>query len=446
MANSSGTVVVIGAGLAGMTAAVYLSEAGYSVQVLEANPFLGGRTSSWTENRMEIESGLHRFLGFYTALPDVLRKVGVDLDTIVHWEDEIEVRMPDGVAAVIGLAPLHKPLKTFEAVFGNNDFLPPADKLAIGKMFAAGTKDYVSQPEELDQISVLAYARRHHVSKTAVQRLLVPLTEGIFFLPVAKYSMYNLMGLFMPYLKSLPKLRVGAFTGGMSEVMMVPLANFVRKHGGKICARAPVSKLLVEGDIVVGVKARGQEYRSDFVVLATSLYPAQQLIKKAFGGHAAFRDLLRLPNMPAVTFQLELKRPSMKIDRTTFGPGTALASFAEQSRTTFSGSPGRLSVILSPPKKFLNMPPEDILKIVLEDAERLGLHIADDVVAYRKVRLPNDFYSLATGSEALRPPQKTPIPGLVLAGDYTKQPYLATMEGAVVSGKLAAEAIFAQAK
>ena len=57
------------------------------------------------------------------------------------------------------------------------------------------------------------------------------------------------------------------------------------------------------------------------------------------------------------------------------------------------------------------------------------------------VRLPADFYSLSPGTDALRPPQQTPVAGLTLAGDYTRQEYLGTMEGAVVSGRLAARAV-----
>jgi 15-cis-phytoene desaturase len=118
-----------------------------------------------------------------------------------------------------------------------------------------------------------------------------------------------------------------------------------------------------------------------------------------------------------------------------------LASFAEESRTAFHQSPGRLSVILTPPEPFLDMDLADILEITCRDAERLGVRVRDHVVAYRVIKLPADFYSLAPGNDALRPPQATPIAGLTLAGDYTRQQYLATMEGAVVSGKLAADVV-----
>lgn len=436
------TVIVVGGGLAGMTAAIHLSEAGYDVQIFEAAAQLGGRTSSWDENGMTIESGLHRFLGFYRALPAVLQKVGIDLDHMLYWEDAIEIRLPDGISAVLGLAPLHKPLKTLETVLGNNDFLSPGDKASLVAMFVAAAKDYVSQPLELDTVSVAAYAKRHAVTKFALQRLLMPLTEGIFFVPVTQYSMYNLMGLLMPYLTSLPKLRVGAFRGGMSEIMMEPMAAYVAKHGGQIHTGKAVERLVVEDGHVQGVVVNDRPIAADYVVLAVSLYSAQVLLGHDFREHSGFQKLFRLPTMPAVTFQIELTAPSMDIDRTTFGPLTAMASFAEQSRTTFESSKGRLSIILSPPEKFIDMPSAQILEIILSEAKRLGVRMtADMIVDYRKVRLPHDFYSLKTGSEALRPSQATDIPGLVLAGDYTKQPYLATMEGAVVSGIEAANCI-----
>jgi 15-cis-phytoene desaturase len=145
--------------------------------------------------------------------------------------------------------------------------------------------------------------------------------------------------------------------------------------------------------------------------------------------------------MPSVNIQMELDRPSMPIDRVTFAPGTVLASFAEESRTTFRQSRGRFSVILTPPEPFLHMNDAQILEITCRDAERLGIHLKDRLIAYRVVRLPADFYELSPGTEALRPPQETPIPGLTLAGDYTRQQYIATMEGAVVSGRLAARAV-----
>jgi 15-cis-phytoene desaturase len=62
------------------------------------------------------------------------------------------------------------------------------------------------------------------------------------------------------------------------------------------------------------------------------------------------------------------------------------------------------------------------------------------------VRHPSEFYLLEPNSERLRPTQRTTVPGLALAGDYPKQPLICTMEGAVIAGRLAAEAVLADEK
>lgn len=424
-----------------MSAAVELTDAGHSVVVLESNSYIGGRTASWNENGMEVETGLHRFLGFYTALPELIQKVGVSLDDILCWEDEVEVRTTDNQDTTLGLAPLHKPAKTAWSLLGHNDFLPPSDKMALGKMFARALKQYHSDPTGLDSQTVLEVAKQNGVSDKAVRNILTPLTEGIFFVPVEDYSMHNLVGLFAPYATSMYKLRVGAFMGGMSEVMMKPMADYIAKSRGEVHLNSTVEKLLYKDGSVRGAVCNGHKVQVDHVILAASLVGAKEIIRKTFKDTRLFSKLLKLPTMPAVTFQIELSRPSMGIDRTTFGPETIFASFAEQSRTTFRNSAGRISIILAEPGKHINMPADEILSIIKQDAKRLRIDLSDNVLDYRKIPLPEDFYSLATGSEAKRPGQETVIPGLTLAGDYTKQQHLATMEGAVVSGRLAADIV-----
>ena len=87
-------VVVVGSGLAGLACAFRLAEAGRRVLVLEAGPVVGGRTASWVEGGMPVESGLHKFLGIYRAMPRLLRDAGVDPDSILAWVDEMAVHAP----------------------------------------------------------------------------------------------------------------------------------------------------------------------------------------------------------------------------------------------------------------------------------------------------------------------------------------------------------------
>jgi 15-cis-phytoene desaturase len=299
-------------------------------------------------------------------------------------------------------------------------------------------EDYAARPEELDRISILDYAHRHQVHPVVIEHLLKPLTSGIFFIPVERYSAYAFFGLVAPYLPNLSKLGIGAFRGGMTEVMAAPIADAITRKGGIVRTGVAVRELWFTEGRVRGVITEDGALSARHVVLATSVNAAQRFVRRHWQDDAWAKPMLTLRTMPAATMQIELDEPCMNVDHTTFGVGTSLACFSEQSRTTFRDLRGRLSIILAPAEKFIRMPPDQVMETVLADADKLGLRVRNHVRRYRMVNHPDDFYALEPGQDALRPDQATPVPGLTLAGDYTRQVFLATMEGAVVSGHRAA--------
>jgi 15-cis-phytoene desaturase len=140
---------------------------------------------------------------------------------------------------------------------------------------------------------------------------------------------------------------------------------------------------------------------------------------------------------------LELDCPGLTDDHIIFGANSILGTFGEQSHTTFEHSSGRISTFLTPTEPYINMSKDEVVAAVLADLKRQGVDVGDRMTNAVVVKHPSEFYLLEPGSEALRPLQRTSIPGLALAGDYTKQPYICSMEGAVISGRLAAEALVA---
>lgn len=439
--NDTSQVIVIGAGLAGLSCAFELVEKGLSVTVLEAAPQVGGRTANWNEDGMDVESGFHKFIGYYVALPELLQRAGIELDKIVHWEKTTQICHPEA-QGIFGLDPLKAPLKTIAGALGNNDLLSPMDKASLLPFFAAGFKDYVAHPEKLDQIPIRDYAFEHGVTIDALERLIEPLSSGIFFLPVEQYSTYAFFGLFAPALPRPQLVRIGAFEGGMTDVMTGPLAQAIEQRGGKVMTNAPVEQFIVQNERVHGVQLQdGTTLHAEQIVVAVNIAQAKRLIGQAFGDHEGFADLMKLEIMPYVTVQFEAKEKLAHADHTLFGPGTQLGSFSEQSRTTFKRDTGRASIILVDPDELIDLPDEDIWAKAHASLQQIGLDGANTMTDYRVVRSPDSFYRLSTGNEQHRPRQTTPIPGLFLAGDYTRQPLLATMEGATISGQRAARAL-----
>ena len=110
---TSASVTVLGGGLAGMTAALRLAEAGHLVTLIERRPYLGGRAYSFvdSETGTQVDNGQHVFLGCCTAYAQLLNDVGTLDQTFRQSRLRIEVRAPNGKRGVLtGLslpAPLH---------------------------------------------------------------------------------------------------------------------------------------------------------------------------------------------------------------------------------------------------------------------------------------------------------------------------------------------------
>src|ERR1700733_2606695 len=105
-------VIIVGGGLAGISCAFELIAKKKKVLLLESRSVFGGRTSSWNADGMKVESGLHKFIGYYKYLPRLLDRAGLDINDVVKWEGEAQIRLPDHMTCLLGLSPLYKPIST----------------------------------------------------------------------------------------------------------------------------------------------------------------------------------------------------------------------------------------------------------------------------------------------------------------------------------------------
>lgn len=447
--------VVIGSGLSGLSAAFHLSEHKKNVLVLEAASQVGGRTSNWKQDGMDVESGVHKFFGVYKELPQLLRSAGLKLADVFEYHDEIEMRVAEGGernsdpqkrrrSGRFGLSLFARPLKTIGGALGNFELLSLWDKWKLMRITSAGLAEYLRDPENLDRMSITQYAKAHGASDNLIDTVFWSLSGGLFFIPPERYSAYAFFTLMWASFKRSYASRLAIFKGGMTDVMCKPIMDAVIQRGGELRLNTAVERLLVEEGRVVGAVASGSNFRAPRVVLATQIAPAQKIVGASFPEgpqDVQLQKLMSLESMPAVAVQLELHNPAASDDHLVFGPNSILGTFGEQSHTTFSHSRGRLSTFLCPSDKFMSMADEDVVAAVVADLKRQGVDVEKSLKQSAVVRHPSEFYLLEPGGEAKRPKQHTGVPGLALAGDYTKQPLICTMEGAVIAGRLAAEAV-----
>lgn len=426
-------IIIVGAGLAGLSASLKLSKEKYKILLLEKENYLGGRASSWNSNGLDIEAGFHKHIGFYKELPKILEESNITLDDIVMWEKEVEIILNEKENIILGIDPIKHPITFLKDILGNNNLLTTKDKKSLSKLFIKGFKDYLLNSKSLDKYSIKEYAEKHNIEDNIIKTVVTSLSTGIFFLPIEEYSAKLFFGLFFPGLFKLHKIRIGAYKDGMSKILAEPIKKELIKNNVEIKNNINVISLIEDNKKIIGVKTNNENYYSKYVILATDIGNTKKIIKNI--KHPFINKILDIQTLSVITMQIELTKPSMKLDRTTFTPRlNTIVSFSEESRSTFPNSNGRISIILKSSDKINKLKNDEIYKIVINELKSIGLNIEKDILNYRIVRHKNKFYKFSPNIDKKRPTTKTPIKGLILAGDYTKQKLYSTMEGAVISG------------
>ncbi len=469
-------VAIVGAGLAGMTTAVDLVDAGCQVEIFESRPFVGGKVGSWIDgDGNHIEMGLHVFFGCYYNLFELMRKVG-GIDNFRLKEHthtfineggkvgELDFRFITG-------APFHG-LKAF---FTTSQ-LSAADKLfnslALGTSpIVRGLIDFEGAMKTirgLDSISFADWFRKHGGNNNSLKRMWNPIAYALGFIDTENISARCMLTIFQFFASKTEASILRMLEGSPLEYLHKPIVDYLEAKGAKIHTRRQVREILFneESEKITGIAvANGdtqENITADAYVFALDIPGIHRLIPDKWRKWPEFDNIFKLEAVPVATVQLrfdgwvtelqdENKRKQLEraegIDNLLYTADADFSCFADLALTSPAdyyrqGQGSLLQLVLTPGDPFIKQKNEDIANHVLKQVHKLFPSSRDlNMTWCSVVKLAQSLYREAPGMDIYRPSQQTPISNCFLAGSYTQQDYIDSMEGATISGHQAAQAI-----
>jgi len=454
---------IIGAGLAGMSTAVELSEQGYEVELFESRPFVGGKVSSWLDkDGNHIEMGLHVFFGCYYNLFALMKKTGAFENLRLKEHTHIFVN-PGGKQASLdfrnfGGAPFHG-LKAFVTT----GQLPLKDKIqnaiAIGRSpLIRGLVDHVGAMKEiraLDNISFKDWFLGMGGSQASLDLMWDAIAYGLGFIDCENISARCMLTIFQFFASRTEASILRMLEGAPDEFLHKPIVNLIESKGGKIHVRRGVREVLFEGEgedtrvtgFIVGKEDGEEIVTADVYVCATDVPGVKRIIPEKWRAWSQFDNIYKLDAVPVITVQLRFDGWVTDIDNLLYATRVDFSTFADLAITSPTdyykeGEGSLLQVVITPADDYIKLSNEAIVeKMIAQVHEIFPSSHKLNVTWSSVVKLAQSLYREAPGQDPFRPTQATPVKNFFLAGSYTMQDYIDSMEGATLSGKMCAAAI-----
>ncbi|MEG4859915.1 9,9'-di-cis-zeta-carotene desaturase [Microcoleus sp. K1-B6] len=470
-------VAIAGAGLAGMTTAVDLVEAGHEVEIFESRPFVGGKVGSWVDpDGNHVEMGLHVFFGCYYNLFALMKKVGAFDDLLLKEHVHTFINRGGETGSLDFRFPVGAPLHGLKAFFTTSQ-LSVQDK--IQNAIALGTSPIVrglidfegamKTIRDLDKISFADWFRSQGGNQNSLKRMWNPIAYALGFIDTENISARCMLTIFQFFASKTEASVMRMLAGSPNEYLHKPIVEYLEKKGAKIYTRRRVREIqFEEGEetrvtgLVVANGETEEKITADAYVFACDVPGIQKILPPAWRKWSEFDNIYKLDAVPVATVQLrfdgwvteledEAKRKQLShavgIDNLLYSADADFSCFADLALTSpkdyyQEGKGSLLQLVLTPGDPFIKQSNEAIAQHVLKQVQDLFPSARElNMTWYSVVKLAQSLYREAPGMDVFRPAQKTPIANFFLAGSYTQQDYIDSMEGATLSGHQAAKAI-----
>ncbi len=419
--------IIIGGGIAGLTAASILSSKNIQVTLFEASPKLGGRTYSFfdKESGEMVDNGQHIMMGCYNYTLDFIKLIGAGNNFLYQKNLEINFVTDKRRHYVLKARTSVYPFNLLFAIW-RYDILSSSDKLKlIGFLF----KLLIVSKNSLENLSVYEWLIKENQTENIITSFWEILCVGALNTDLHKASaklFYEILieiffnGNFASTI-ILPKF-------GLSESIIDPSSDFIKEHHGNILLSEPVKELIVEKDKIVSVKTDKNNYNNfDFVISAIP--------------HHALRNII---SMDSLNIDLEFSYSTIVNIHLWLKENLIQEKFYGLINSPVHwifNKGNHINIVISDANKYVDISNEEMIEMTLKELEKYTDFKKDSLLRYKIIR--EKRATLIPQKEILdnRPDSKTKIKNLFLAGDWINTGFPSTIEGAAKSGKLAADQI-----
>ncbi|KAJ4958379.1 hypothetical protein NE237_025490 [Protea cynaroides] len=449
-------VVIAGAGLAGLSTAKYLADAGHKPILLEARDVLGGKVAAWKDDDGDwYETGLHIFFGAYPNLQNLFGELGIN-DRLQWKEHSMIFAMPNkpGEFSRFDFAEaLPAPLNGIWAILKNNEMLtwPEKAKFAVGLLPAMlGGQAYV---EAQDGLTVKEWMRKQGIPDRVTDEVFIAMSKALNFINPDELSMQCILIALNRFLQEKHGSKMAFLDGNPPERLCLPIVDHIQSLGGQIQLNSRIQRIVLNNDRTVKhlMLNNGNVIEGDAYVFATPVDILKLLLPEDWKEISYFKRLEKLVGVPVINVHIWFDRKLKNTyDHLLFSRSSLLSVYADMSVTCkeyYNPNSSMLELVFAPAEDWISRSDVEIIEATMKELAKLfPEEIAADqskakILKYHIVKTPRSVYKTIPNCDPCRPLQRSPIGGFYLAGDYTKQKYLASMEGAVLSGKLCAQAI-----
>ena len=438
-------VIIIGGGLAGLSAATMLCEHGVGVRLYETNGYCGGRAASYFDRNHQkfIDHGQHLLMGAYRETGQFFKRLGVFHKIFIQDRLQISLLHPDHGLSVLQSSDWPAPFHLFSGLM-KLKHLSIVDKLSMG---FPGLFCKLINPDGYYRLDTWTVRRLNQIlcqtrrSQDEFWNLLCSSALNESAESASAYLFCKVLR--EAFFSAADSSRIWLPTTSLTELYVNAALDYIKARGGEIRLRHGMNRIDFGMNDQIHLFSHDlEEVTAGPVISAVPPYALRKMLADSdYRQHFSF--LSAFENSCIITTHLWMKKPLFKdaFIGLINSPIEWIFNKHDSGRNEME-SGHHYAIVISAANNYLRLTVHEIFQLVFKEIRRFFPEANPaDLLDWKVIKFKRATFKQKAGMQAYRPTGQTDIPNFYLAGDWTNTGLPATIEGAVLSGHRAAELI-----